>query len=265
MKRMALFEFEDMPWCPGFLRTYLTNYLRSMHATLKTHEIIAPLVKRCLDATGSSDIVDLCSGGGGPIQAVAEQLSNELRRPIKVTMTDLYPNKDATRRIQREENSNVKYLETPVDAGNVPEHLTGIRTMVCSFHHMPESVASSILRDSFEKRRAICIFEISDNSHPKVMWWLAFPVAFVTTLLFTPFVRPMSLGHLITTYLFPVTPLLIAWDGAASNARTYTKSDIQELIDRGNLKSPDYEWVIGNAKVHRFPGRMLYVLGLPHI
>ena len=48
-------------------------------------------------------------------------------------------------------------------------------------------------------------------------------------LLVTPFVRPFSLARLLLTYLVPVLPLLILWDGIVSCLRTYRPDELLAL------------------------------------
>ncbi len=50
-------------------------------------------------------------------------------------------------------------------------------------------------------------------------------------LLITPFVRPLTLEQIIFTYLIPIIPFFFAWDGAVSNARTYTIEDMDILLE----------------------------------
>jgi hypothetical protein len=67
------------------------------------------------------------------------------------------------------------------------------------------------------------------------------------------------LRQFVFTYVIPVLPICIAWDGAASNARTYTKGDLEEMLK--DLQAPDYSWEIGTVRGKNSPGPMLYLLG----
>ena len=119
--------------------------------------------------------------------------------------------------------------------------------------------AKSILKNARESGQPICIYEISDNSTPKAIWWIAIPFAFLMTFFVTPMVRPMSWQQLVFTYLIPLIPLFIAWDGAVSNARTYSREDIDILLE--GLKSKSYSWETGTIKGKG--GNKMYLLGLP--
>jgi hypothetical protein len=72
-------------------------------------------------------------------------------------------------------------------------------------------------------------------------------------------VRPMTWQQLVFTYLIPILPMFIAWDGAVSNARTYTLEDMGELIH--GLSDETYTWEKG--KVKGKGGNKLYLLGRP--
>ena len=261
MKRMNLFEFEDYPWFPDFLRQYLTLYIVTFHRLIGTCEAMLPLLQKLMEKTKLNVIIDICSGGGGPMIDMAQKLQKSGGQPASITLTDLYPNKKAAAAINALGLTNLRYLENSVNAAEVPSDLQGIRTMVASFHHMPPAIAAGIVKDAFNKKQPLLVFEISDNSAPNVGWWLPMPVAFLMVLLLTPFIRPLTLGQLFWTYVIPVMPLVIAWDGVASNARTYSKEDLLELTRE--FKSAEYSWEIGRIRRPFYPGSMLYLMGLP--
>ncbi|WPB80024.1 hypothetical protein KYC5002_12860 [Archangium violaceum] len=262
MKRMSLFEFEDFRWFPGGLRECLTLYIAAMHRVLGTERILAPLLARALEAAATDRVVDLCSGGSGPLLQTTARLEADHGLRPDVTLTDLYPNTDVAARVNAAgDAARVRYLQNPVDAGQVPDTLHGVRTMVCSFHHMPPPVARRILQDAFEKRQALCVLEISDNSQPRWLWWTAIPAGVLMVLLLTPLIRPLRLRQVLLTYVLPVLPLLIAWDGAVSNARTYTEADLRELL--AGLEAPDYQWEITHPRAPGAPATMLTLVGLP--
>ena len=56
----------------------------------------------------------------------------------------------------------------------------------------------------------------------------------------------------------PVIPLCFAWDGAVSNARTYTLDDLDQLL--AGLETEDYTWEKGRITDQ---AKKLYLLGLP--
>lgn len=260
MKRMQLFEFEDQAWFPDGLRQLGTNYIVTFHRLIGSAGLLAPLLKRALAAGKTDELVDVCSGGGGPIPDVLEALRKDGVN-VRATLTDLFPNASAIARIAAKGDPNLRYRPEPVDAGDVPASLRGVRTMVGSFHHMPPPVARRILEDAFKKRQPFVVFEISDNAFPNALWWLPLLVGPLMVLLLTPFMRPLTGKQLALTYLVPILPLFIAWDGCTSNARTYTLDDMRELLQ--GLEAPDYTWELGALTKKGYPGKFLYTLGLP--
>lgn len=259
MKRIHLFEFEDFAWFPNGLRKCMTRYIVAIHKMLGTPGEMAGLLSRALDHAEEAKVIDLCSGSGGPMPEVVALVSEQREERVKLTMTDLYPNEDAAREFNQDGNPQTEYLTTPVNAANMDKKQEGVRSMVCSLHHMKPAVARDILMDAQEARKPFLAFEISDNSAPKAIWWLAFPINILMVLFITPFVRPMSWQQLLFTYLIPVLPLVIAWDGSVSNARTYTLNDLDELLK--GTETEGYRWEKGTIKGKM--GKRVYILGLP--
>jgi hypothetical protein len=261
MKRIHLFELEDQPWFPDWIRQRMTAYIQSLHKDLGTANLIVPLVNRGLECSDNR-VIDLCSGAGGPMVDVVRIIRSQSPAPsTELLLTDLYPNRQAAEEIRTANESWVRYATTPVDAGNVPTEFSGLRTMVCSLHHMRPMVAQKTLKDAAAQRQPFLAFEISDNSTPVWLWWTAIPVGFLLSLVMTLRMRPVRWSQIIFTYLIPILPLCLAWDGAVSNARTYACSDLKELLQ--DIQYDDYLWEIDTIKPKGIPIPMLYVLGLP--
>lgn len=230
--------------------TRLINVMhRLVHSEAQITELLAPLLKQ----SGHVQIVDFGSGSGGPMPGVLKKLKSNFP-DTQLILTDLYPEKEI-----KFDDESIQYIQKPVDATHPPESLTGIRTLICSFHHMPPDTAKAILQSAQEDQQPICIYEMSDNSFPKWLWWIAFPVNVITCIVITPLVRPLTWYQLVFTYLIPIIPICFAWDGAVSNARTYTIEDMEMLLQ--DIRNPDYHW-----EMNVIPGKAkkLYIKGMPH-
>lgn len=262
MKRLHIFEFEDLAWFPDWIRVLMVRYLNSFHRMMGSAPMIADLVARAMRESKRNAMVDLCSGAGGVTLDVVELLKNKHGiSDLKATLTDLYPNQSAAAAINNPNNPNLRYLTHSINAAEVDETQTGtgVRTMVGCMHHMRPEVARQILKNARDAREPIVVFELSDNSPPAFLWWLAIPFGFIMTLFLTPLIRPMSWQQIVFTYLIPILPIFIAWDGAVSNVRTYTESDLRELLK--GLESEDYSWEIGKLKGKA--GKQMYLIGMP--
>tara|TARA_B100001094_G_C18147609_1_gene781734 strand:- start:973 stop:1581 length:609 start_codon:yes stop_codon:yes gene_type:complete len=194
------------------------------------------------------------------------EVSYELHRDVqtddvRVFFSDLFPQPEAIQNVDELQDSRLQYRPQSVDASSIPKDWRGVRTLCCAMHHMAPQVARGILKDAFEQRQPIVIFEISDNGLPRVLWPFAFPFVFLLALVLTPWIRPLTWRQIGYTYILPILPLLIAWDGAVSNARTYNHDDMKELIE--GLDGSGYQWEMGVFDGLGPFSKQLYLLGLP--
>ena len=78
-----------------------------------------------------------------------------------------------------------------------------------------------------------------------------------------PFVRPLGWTNLLFTYLIPVLPLMVFWDGLVSMLRIHSEAHLREFV--GDLEAPDYVWKIGVLRAPRIPGKLPYLIGRPEL
>lgn len=257
MKRIHLFEFEDFNWFPGWIRIRMTRMLNLMHKLVKTEEKLTSLITPLIDESKALNITDLCSGSGGPMIPVVEKLQEQEKyKNLTLTLTDLYPHHEIVKRF--ESNKKVNYSSQSVDVTKVNSEYKGLKTMICSFHHMTPENAKAILKAARDNKDTLLIYEISDNRHPLIANVFTFIFNFINSFFITPFVRPMSWQQLVFTYLIPILPLGFAWDGAVSNARTYTLNDLDELLN--GLEQDGYQWEKGIVD-GKLPS--MYLIGKP--
>ncbi len=255
MGRIHLFEFEDQAWFPSFLRNYGTDFLQFLSNKTKMYQPIIPVVKTALEKSGTNQIIDLGSGGGGGLIWLNSELQKEIP-DLKILLTDFFPNISAFE-YTKTQASNFEYQSTPVDARNVPEELKGLRTQFLSLHHFKPNDAKQILQNVVNTNSSIAIFEAQERSIPSILAMLFSPISVLFT---APFIRPFKIGRLIFTYLIPIVPLFVLWDGIVSSLRTYSIKEMKELV--ANLDGKEkYEWEIN--KVKSGPGVVLYLVGTP--
>lgn len=257
MKRMHLVEVEDLSWFPAGLRDMITDLLGTTIEVGHLYDPIVPRLAEALRATGDRSILDLCSGGGGPVPELRRLLSRNHGLDVSVRLSDLYPNLPAFERAAALDPA-VTFVETSVDAMQVPPELNGFRTMFSSLHHFRPAQAAALLRDAWLRKRGIGVFEISDRSLAGLAQGLMGPVAAYSL---TPFVRPVRLSRLALTYGVPVVPALFTFDGVVSALRTYTPDELRGLT--GTLQSDDYVWEVGQVRHAVLPTKVTYLLGLP--
>jgi hypothetical protein len=253
MGRVHLFEFEDQKWFPVFLRNYGTDFLQFLSNKTKMYKPAVPILEKVLRKSNTTQIIDLGSGGGGGLIWLNEELRKSIPE-VKILLTDFYPNIPAFEYTKKQAD-NIDYIHEPVDARQVPSSLTGLRTQFLSLHHFRPTDAKQILQNAVDTNQSIGIFEAQERSVPSLLAMLFSPL---TVLLTTPFIRPFKFGRIIFTYLIPIVPIFVLWDGIVSALRTYSVDELNTLI--GELNNSDtYDWDINRIKSG--PGILICLTG----
>ena len=256
-----MFEFTDLSWYPQVFRRMQTDYLQFAASLGSGHKNLIPLFVKALRKAEPKEIVDLCSGGTGPWIRLQEQLE-QAGLSVRIKLTDKYPNPDAIQKWSNESLRGIEYLAEPVDAMDVPSHLTGMRTLFEGFHHFKPEQAAMLLRDAFEKREAIGIFEASLKPPLEIPLLVSSPlITFVSYLLLTPFIKPRTISRFLWTYLIPIVPLATCWDGVISLLRVYSPQELMELIKP--FQSQAYTWEVGQVSTGTPVFVFTYLLGYP--
>jgi hypothetical protein len=254
MKRYQLFEFTDLSWLPGVFRRLVTDYLRALMELRQPFSPKASLICRAIEAATQPTVVDLCSGSSGPWISLAPKVRAHLGQEISVTLTDKFPD------FREEEGRNdyewLRFCHEPVDATAVPPYLEGVRTLFNGFHHFPPGVALSILRDSVRGHQPIVVFEMLQRTWSEMIYTSMAPIAI---LLLTPVLKPREVSRYIWTYLIPIAPIMVLWDGLVSVLRCYTPSELLDMASKAAGES--YVWESGYFRHNGLP--VTYLVGYP--
>ena len=256
MKRRHLFEYEDQQWFPVFIRNYGTDFLQFIANKMDMYKEIIPVLIKGLQKSGHKKIIDIASGGGGGWEKIAPRIKDEIP-DIQITLTDYYPNIEAMKRMLLVDKDIFKYVPESIDALDVPKQLEGLRTLFLSFHHFKYEDANKVLQNAIDARMPIAVFEIQERNMEHVLKNIFSPLM---VLLTAPFIKPFSIGRLVFTYLLPVVPMFILWDGVVSVLRTYTLDEMKKMTTELN-KRMHYKWEI--EKIKDGPITILYLLGYP--
>ena len=138
----------------------------------------------------------------------------------------------------------------------VPGALKGMRTMFTSFHHFSPEDARAILQDAVDAGESVGIFEFTRRDP------LTMGLIFAGVLLMfvhTPRIRPFRWSRLLWTYLIPIIPLVLLFDGVVSCLRTYRPQELREMVEK--LNACNYQWEIGELTTGKAP--ITYLIGYP--
>jgi hypothetical protein len=262
VRRFHLFEWEDLPWLPLVLRRYLTDFLRYSQQGSdreETNRLIAGKLAEVLARSGQHRIIDLGSGGGGPILEIEKHLPARDGAAVEIVLTDLYPHRENVEAVERASRGALRFERTPVNANDVPAELVGVRTMFNAFHHFAPAEARRVLEDAVRKRAPLASFELLTRN-PVVI--AVAPLAiFLRALVVTPRIGRITAARLLLTYLLPAAPLVAAWDGTVSCMRMYT---VQELRELTSGLDDAYTWEAGEiALSSRTLPPITYLVGMP--
>ncbi|MGB6248085.1 MAG: hypothetical protein WBF54_03170 [Terriglobales bacterium] len=260
MRRVQFIEFHDQPWFPSFLRDYVTDALQFGFNLFDVYAPVAPLLERVTESTGSRSIVDMCSGAGGPWLDLSRKLDSR-KSPanapaLQICLTDRYPNLGAFEKVRAASDGRIRFYPGSVDATNVPRELKGLRTMFTSFHHFLPDAGRAILQDAVDAGEGIGIFEIARRAPSAIGLAFGFVLALFAC---TPWIRPFRWSRLLWTYLLPIIPFVLLFDGVVSCLRTYRPQEMIEIVDR--LKASDYQWEAGELPTRYMP--ITYLIGYP--
>lgn len=245
MRRRELFELHDHPRFPARLRNLVTDALQALWRFGNSYGAILPELGASLRASGDGaalvEVLDLCSGGGGPWPRLVGDLEREYGMIVHVRLTDRYPHPEAAPAPQGEGvRSRLEYLLQPLDAASVPAEMPGVRTLFSSLHHLGPRQVRRMLCNAVEGEHGIAVFEMAERS-PMTLAILCLTPLLVLVL--TPAMRPFRWSRLAFTYLLPVIPFVIGFDGLISCLRAYSTDELRELVD--SLASPGYRWQVG--------------------
>lgn len=254
------FEFEDQPWFPEIIRDSMTDYLRFLFQTFKLYQPVLPLLKDALVKTNSHQLLDLCSGSGGAMEDIFENLKHSFGADIKITLSDLYPSLLVYQRLNHMTDGGISYIGAPVDACDVPSELNGFRTLFSGFHHFEPKRAIAVLKNAVEAKKGIGIFDGGNRS----VWMILVLIIVHPILLFlcTPFFRPFRISRLVYTYLIPIIPFCTVWDGIFSIFRLYNPDEMLQMAKEAD--SDNYTWISGKVK-NKYGMSIAYLIGYPVI
>ncbi len=256
MKRRHLVELEDLPWWPALFRDACTDYLVTAIRLTKVYSCAVPRLASALSRTNAAQIIDLCSGGGGPWPQLLPAIRAE-SVDISLCLTDKYPNAEALDKLVSD-LAMARYESESVSALNVPSRLNGFRTLFSSFHHFQPADAKAILASAVDARQGIAVFEATSRTPASLALMFTAPLA---VWLMTPMVRPFRWSRLFWTYLIPVVPLAVLFDGVVSCLRVYTP---REMLDMAlEVESVEYDWETGTDKPPGSPIAIPYLIGVP--
>ncbi|WYZ35657.1 hypothetical protein EsH8_X_000304 [Colletotrichum jinshuiense] len=269
--RFHLFEIDDQTWFPSFLRAYVQEGLHAAWVlripVLQPSSpagITAQVLQRILGPRlPSYTFIDFCAGSGGPTPAIERAVNRHLtaqKQPnVDFVLTDLHPNTEAWARAAANSN-HIGYEPESVDAANAPRDLIAgytskgkkvFRLFNLAFHHFDDPLAKAILKNTIGTSDGFAIFELQGRD----LYSLLMPAILgIGCFLFAPLHawRLRSLAVLVFTYLIPILPFVLTFDGYISALRTRTPDEVEALMKSCGASTEGWEFKSG-SELHMPP------------
>ena len=232
----------------------MTDFLRTVSEKFGMFDPIIPHLISLIEKNNLPRIIDMATGAGGQWRTLLPKILDE-NKSVRLTLTDKFPNEEALKDIG-EQFVNVAQIDMrSIDAIDVPKDLTGVRTMFLSLHHFRPKEVEQIFKNAINSGAPIAIFEAQRRDVEHVIRFSLSPIA---VLLLTPFIRPFSIQRLIFTYLIPLVPFIVFWDGVVSVFRTYSNEELETIAksaDTNDVFLWSSELILkGQQKIQMFIG-----------
>lgn len=294
-----------MRQCVQACLTLLWNEQAWLVQSLSPASLVARTLQKLLGRNLKDyTFVDFCAGAGGPTpyieREVNEAISQDRNRRLNgdaqtnglgddaettdegvdFILTDIHPHIPAWSKAAKK-SDHLRYVKVSVDASDAPNDLFALadvprygntivpghrkktfRLFNLAFHHFPDPLALSILRNTLETSDGFAIFELQGRDLGNLL----------TVCTLAPLLWMGSWywfwgqwEHLFWTYVIPVVPFVIVFDGLVSCLRTRRKGEIMDLIRRADGgKGLVHGWRFeAGGEVHTWPtGTMQYFVGI---
>lgn len=256
--RWRLFEFHESPWVPRAVGESvvevlgLTMRLGGISAALATH------YRSLVGLSGARQVLDLASGSGETSTHLHAQARFDAASDITLSLSDLMPRTEHWATLGERFSVPVCFVDTPLDATDVPAVFGAGRVwmLLNAFHHLEVDQATAMLERAVHSAKGVFI---SENFGASVLATLPCGVVGMLAALLNPLLTKRDrLLKASLTYLLPVIPLVVAWDGLFSALRMHRPGDVRAMTARW----PAWEWELRDFR-YLVIGRGTVLLGRP--
>ncbi len=209
------------------------------------------------------------NGDGGANGQVNGAAGGQRGGGVDFVMTDIHPHLPEWVKASNK-SKNLYYVPSPVDAAAAPHDLLSMartqekskkifRLFFLAFHHFPDPFATRILHNTLTHSSGFAIVELQGRDLGSI----------VTILGMLPLLWAGSWwwfwgnwGLLFWTYVVPVVPFVLVFDGVVSALRTRRDGEILGLIRECGASMDGWRFETGSEVHTRTGGMMNYFIGI---
>ena len=236
---MRLIEFGDLEWVPRWYDIYLREFLFFYYKLYGYYKLWTPALKDFFCKVPSKVYLECCSGSGEVLPLIIDHYFKKYplmngALPPKFLLSDLKPDSNFIQKKQDLKKGLFQYIESPLDATNIPSKWNHPRIFINSFHHLnPEIAEKAILNGSAE---GLIILEYVNTS---ILGFFSVFLGSLSIFFLLPFVvklRDLPVMVLFT-YFIPIFPLMVLWDGIVSCLHVYKEKDFVQILGKNKIKA----------------------------
>lgn len=227
---MRLFEFGDLDCVPDLYHVYLRKYLVFFYKAFGYYNLWVPGFTNFVKKLKKKELMECCSGAGEPLQLIDARLDTNQVGSLSYLLSDIRPNPEIVDKFNQE-GLRFRYVSDSVDVTQDLEKFDCPKIFINSFHHFTNEQVEKIFLNNFKRKNEIIILEYVSKSFLGFFSMLVGPIVVIFTL---PFV--VKLRHLpvmmVFTYILPLFPLMMLWDGIISCLHEYSESNLKAIVKK---------------------------------
>jgi hypothetical protein len=256
--RWRLFEFHESPWVP---RAIGESVVEVLGLTMRLGGISAALAtpyRSLVTLSGARQVLELASGSGETSTHLHALARFDAGSDITLSLSDLTPRTEHWATLGERFSVPVCFVDVPVDATAVPAAIGAGRVwmLLNAFHHLEVDQATAMLERAVQSGKGVFI---SENFGASVLATLPCGVVGMLAALLNPLLTKRDrVLKASLTYLLPVIPLVVAWDGLVSAMRMHRPADVRAMTARW----PAWEWELRDFR-YLLIGRGTVLVGRP--
>jgi hypothetical protein len=233
----------------------MTECLSTVFVITGIYDCAYEMLRNVTTKTRENNILDLCSGAGGPWPRLISLFSKD-DVEISVTLSDKFP---TTKNNTKNSSTKITVSSIPIDALEIPLDSPKVITMFTGLHHFSPAEVKRIFKSVEEQKKGFCAFEVTELSFTCILAIFLMPLFLFVA---TPFIKPFSFKRLFFTYILPIIPFAVWYDGIISSFNSYKLCDLKKLVLTNSNAS--YNWEVGRKRSKWSLLYVTYIIGMPN-
>jgi len=227
---MRLTEFGDLNWVPHIYHYYLRIYSLFFIRFIGYDKMWAKQTEAFLKRVKAKSVIEYGSGSGEPLLRTVSKIKSPALKSLNYTMSDLRPLPEFVDKVNNHLPENFSYIKEPVDASTHRPQKGQAVVFINSFHHLPPETAKRVIKNNLENGNEMLILEYVRNSFLAHVSMVFGPLIVMLTVPFVVKLKHLPIAILFT-YLIPIFPLMLLWDGLVSGLSAYNEKFFRNAIE----------------------------------